>query len=143
MSEVKNGWVEDEWMGILTRTHYVNDLIHNEDGAAVTYVNNPPPPNIPRNYRIYPNIKESYYLGGVPYPKPLSDLEWLLTVKKWKEAGCVTNGIIVTDDGDMFYYQNNKLHNEDGPAAMWSNCKTDLAHQRFSAKLWINIYSAQ
>jgi hypothetical protein len=88
MSEVKNGWHvvngykihykdgkkhnEDgpAWIGVSFRGYYKEGKEHREDGPAW----------------IWNDGTCSYYLEGLPVkPRPKSDLEWALTVKKWKE----------------------------------------------------------
>jgi hypothetical protein len=62
-----NGWYNNYQTG--SSFHYKQGLWHNEDGPAVVWSIGPC----------------SYYLEGVLYPNISSDLEWLLTVKKWKK----------------------------------------------------------
>jgi hypothetical protein len=66
---MRNGWIkEDDY-----EYHLVNNVLHNEDGPAI----------------LWRDGAGSYYLEGSFYPRILSDLEWLLIVKKWKEANNV------------------------------------------------------
>jgi hypothetical protein len=63
MENYKQGWCDDYVYNI----HYKDDLPHREDDPAVIW------------------RESSYYLEGRLFPSPKSDLDWLLTVKKWRE----------------------------------------------------------
>ena len=83
--------------------HYKNGELHREDGAAIVWTHE----------RLLDN--KAYYLNGIEYSEPKSDLEWAITVNKWREAGCVTNGFIEIRN-NLYHYKNDLLHREDGPA---------------------------
>jgi hypothetical protein len=102
--EPLNGWINMSNSGIMVNsTHYKNGKRHNEDGPAWILSDGQ-----------YQYLSE-HYLGDVHYPDPKSDLEWLLTVKKWKKAGEVTDGWL--DYGlYQIHYDKDMKHNEAGPA---------------------------
>ena len=61
-------------LGVIGQIHFVDDMIHREDGPAWT---GPPPYG-----------RDHYYLYDQPEDvDPVSELDWLLRVRKYKELG--------------------------------------------------------
>jgi hypothetical protein len=90
MSEKRNGWVKDYIFGYERSIHYKNGKKHKEDGPAwirrgtIGYykegkIHREDGPAIINN-----DGRRFYYLEDIRYPNPNSELDWLLTVKKWK-----------------------------------------------------------
>jgi hypothetical protein len=100
---MRNGWIHYKGYNGSSdySTHYKDDKWHNEDGPA-----------------WIDGTSSAWYLGHVHYPDPKSDLEWALTVKKWKEAGGVTNGWLDYDRCKRHYHKD-IAHNEDGPSVIY------------------------
>ena len=65
-----NGWYSSS----ACKARYKDDSLHNEDGPAWISLDG----------------TENYFLNGLRYSNPKSELEWALTVKRWKEENVLS-----------------------------------------------------
>lgn len=100
---------------------YKNGLIHNENGPAIKYKDGSMGWYIKgKKHREdgpameYPDGYREWYINGIKITESEFNV-WKTTTEG--------NGLFINDKGDKFWYKNDKLHREDGPAVESSESK--------------------
>ena len=101
---MKNGLVVDKNGN---KRWYANDQLHREDGPAIEWA-------IGLQEWYFKNI----FVGYGDHPNP--EL-WARLTSTEVNGGPLLNGCIVFLRGDKFWYKDDKLHREDGPAVEFAD----------------------